>query len=555
MRAFPRRTRILVLLAALALAPRLAAAQISITSVNRSSVRPFQLLTINGSGFQPGSAEIAVLVLSASGTNIVPIAIPVHVASATAVEFLVPPLVDASSGAFSGGAVSLQVIQTTSSSVMSSNVLGSVTISRLRDLDRSVRAGSVTRGYLQSGLNVLSAVQGDTTNPALAALIALLRTEESALIAPVQRVENNNRIEVNLPTTDGLPFTLDARTLALADQMIAGYLEETVPLLEAAEPPVSPAVEAAEATPCEIFTSVAVWDDFLCRNQRLHQLKAEKAAETWRWGAKLYMSTAGGLMGGWSIGLLARAQVLAASTAEAMQLLWTFSVPYLTSYLTLSPEPPVYKPLRSVGAKVLDKKVAGGFPILASTLKAFEIYTGASELIDRQNEAVGLILSSSDPGGSNRGVDAYKPAPALPPGCPDPCVTVHSVSVPPTQAVTSLAGAAIPAPSVSRFDGTYTGTFNGWWADEDGETLEVSGSVLFSVSHGTMTVTSPGSGTGTISAEGRVLTGSVRAEGASCTFGGGFSVTPQTARGLANGGFYCTLEDGSTSAGDWSAVR
>lgn len=158
-------------------------------------------------------------------------------------------------------------------------------------------------------------------------------------------------------------------------------------------------------------------------------------------------------MGGWSIGILARTQILATSTAEALQLLWTATVPYLTSYLTLSPPPPVYKPLRSVGAKILDKKQAAGLPILSGTLKAYEIYSGASELVDSNREAIekGLILSSPDPGGGNRGVEAYKPAPAPQPGCSaNPCVTVNALSVPPAQAVTSLAAATIPTPFVSR---------------------------------------------------------------------------------------------------------
>ena len=538
----------------IAVAPSPAAAQVvTITSVNKTSVRPFQLLTITGTGFQPQTSELAVVVAPAGTTNSIATTIPVYGASATWVEFLVPPLVDASSGAFIGGTVGLQVIQTTATSVMSSNVLGGVTISRLLDLSQSIKAGSVTRGFLQSGMNVLSVVQGDTANPSLAALIASLRTEGAALVSPIQRVENNSRLELSLPTTDGLPFSLDSRTLGIADRLIAAYLEETVPLLEAAEPPVSLAAEARRATDCSLYTSNPVTDDFLCRNQRLHQLKAEKAAETWQWGAKLYAGTAGSLMGGWSIGLLARSQVIAAATADALQLLWTAAVPYLTSYLTLSPAPPVYKPIRSVGVSVLDKKVAAGLPILSGTLSAVEIYSSASELVDANRDAVekGLILSSSDPGGGNRGVETYKPAT----GCATtPCVAVHSLSVPPSQTVTTLAAATVPAPTVSKFNGTYTGTYNGWWAG-DGESLAVSGSVLFAVSNGTMTVTGPGPGVGTVSAQGRVLTGSIAVDGASCTFGGGFAVTPQTNRGLANGGFFCTLPDGSTSAGDWSAVR
>jgi hypothetical protein len=97
---------------------------------------------------------------------------------------------------------------------------------------------------------------------------------------------------------------------------------------------------------------------------------------------------------------------------------------------------------------------------------------------------------------------------------------------------------------IASFNGNYTGSF----ADTAGGTL--SGAVSASVSNGTLTVTKPGSGTGTVSATGQVTFGVDVTEGVSCNFTGTFTATGAGAS--ASGTFSCPSLN---SSGTWSLTR
>jgi hypothetical protein len=96
---------------------------------------------------------------------------------------------------------------------------------------------------------------------------------------------------------------------------------------------------------------------------------------------------------------------------------------------------------------------------------------------------------------------------------------------------------------VSQFDGSYSGSYSG----------PVSGSVAFTVSNGVITVTDPGSGSGTVSASGSTsFSGSGGYEGASYSFSGTFVVSNGTA---SAGGGWSGSYMGETASGTWSATR
>jgi hypothetical protein len=97
---------------------------------------------------------------------------------------------------------------------------------------------------------------------------------------------------------------------------------------------------------------------------------------------------------------------------------------------------------------------------------------------------------------------------------------------------------------IASFNGNYTGSFT----DTAGGTL--SGSVIASVSNGTLTVTKPGNGTGTVSATGQVAFGVDVTEGVSCNFSGTITVMGTAATG--SGTFSCPSLN---SSGTWSLTR
>jgi hypothetical protein len=95
-----------------------------------------------------------------------------------------------------------------------------------------------------------------------------------------------------------------------------------------------------------------------------------------------------------------------------------------------------------------------------------------------------------------------------------------------------------------RFDGTYVGSYSG----------SDSGTIRFSVNGGTIAITSPGRGTGQISASGSASISGSGADGeSSYTFSGTFSVG---AAGKASaGGRWTGQQQGFKGHGTWSASR
>ncbi|MBI4266650.1 MAG: hypothetical protein HY657_19960 [Acidobacteria bacterium] len=104
-------------------------------------------------------------------------------------------------------------------------------------------------------------------------------------------------------------------------------------------------------------------------------------------------------------------------------------------------------------------------------------------------------------------------------------------------------------PGVTQFDGTYSGSYTGTF----GSFGPQNGPVAFSVSNGVITVTQPGSGSGTVNAAGSAsFSGSLGVQGVSCTFTGTFLATGGAAS--ASGNWNCSGL-GQTGSGTWSATR
>lgn len=98
-----------------------------------------------------------------------------------------------------------------------------------------------------------------------------------------------------------------------------------------------------------------------------------------------------------------------------------------------------------------------------------------------------------------------------------------------------------PVISSQNFNGTYTGTYSG---------AGVTGDVDATVNNGIMSVTNPGSGSGTISASGQITFGIELNEGATCSFTGTFTLSGSSAS--ASGTFSCT---NPSFSGTWSLTR
>ncbi|HEY6347394.1 MAG TPA: hypothetical protein VIY49_38390 [Bryobacteraceae bacterium] len=101
-----------------------------------------------------------------------------------------------------------------------------------------------------------------------------------------------------------------------------------------------------------------------------------------------------------------------------------------------------------------------------------------------------------------------------------------------------------PLSGVDIYNGTYTGTYTFTKGSS------ASGPVAATVNDGTLTVSQPGSGSGTISATGQVSFGVDVSSGVSCTFTGTFVLSGASASG--SGTFSCPS---ASAGGSWSLTR
>lgn len=112
--------------------------------------------------------------------------------------------------------------------------------------------------------------------------------------------------------------------------------------------------------------------------------------------------------------------------------------------------------------------------------------------------------------------------------------------------------------SADRFDGAYTGSFTGTAYASGGGSNPVNGTVQLSVAGGVITVTDPGSGTGSVNAKGNAgLIGAGVVGGDTYSFDGKFiALSFDGGAGSAEvHGTWRAFFTGGTAAGRWSAAR
>jgi uncharacterized protein (TIGR03437 family) len=145
----------------------------------------------------------------------------------------------------------------------------------------------------------------------------------------------------------------------------------------------------------------------------------------------------------------------------------------------------------------------------------------------------------------------------VPPGLFSANFTITAATVTSSQMATiaaSYAGKSSQAvltvnPQQPTFNGTYTGSYSGS-ASSGGQNVPISGSVTATISGGTITVTNPAPGMGTVATNGQVTFGVVLSGTTTCNFSGTLALMGASATG--SGTFTCTSP---TASGTWSINR
>jgi hypothetical protein len=507
-------------------------------------------LTINGSGFDPTNAAISVLV-KPKGTGL-PAVIPVFSATPTSLDVVIPPLVDSATGNFTSGSVDLQVIQVTSSTVNASAVVAGPSIADPYTVPASVKTGSISRAYMTSALEVLRTT---AASPRAAKLITSINKEIANLntiIAAVDVAMNGGT--ASLDTRNGQPFTLDKPALALMDRMVMAQLLQFSPYARRTSEriPKSSLLSMSD-TACLANTGNPFTDGFICEKQTYSQNLAETGAKAVQMGAKFEMGFYFGALGG-AIGTAAAEAGAAASTAKVASMLFGVASDFITSYATASPAPQLKDTLEGIGAdsadSLLEIYAKWGVPFIKPAYDAFNLVNQAMELTAPGSTAPkgGLATSSSSSNvtAGNQSVLAVARSSAG--------LAENRIQVPPAATTTSVSAAQRPQAGVSQFDGSYSGSYTGTWNGKDG-TYSVGGSISFSVRNGGISISSPATGSGSLSATGLVLFGGGAGGGLTCTFGGTFTLASISNRVLAGGSWRCDAGADGSSSGTWSGAR
>jgi uncharacterized protein (TIGR03437 family) len=201
--------------------------EIVITSLDKTSLPSFNLLTITGSGFNPqASPTINFSDSTGYSVNVSPVSV-----GANSLVVGVPPYISVSSQDLAAGTVSIQVTQTLGGQTANSNTLTGFQIQNLPTL--AAPPGAVTLAMLtahgqfaQYLINYISQVNPATSfnTPEMNGALNALAPSLNLLISEVSDVVQNPTHSFTLGVASGNTLTVGSTELGRTDRMIVGML-------------------------------------------------------------------------------------------------------------------------------------------------------------------------------------------------------------------------------------------------------------------------------------------------------------------------------------------
>ncbi len=185
---------------------------LQISSLSETTARPFDLLTISGSGFD----STAMISFSSAPIGFSGKIQPV-VVSQTSLVVSVPVLL--SGATFSSGAASVTVVQSAGQSNSMQLLIGGVPPAPPN------APGTVTLSFLQAELAIANQLSSQVTPPPLPSDLTALISALNSVIPPIQAVVNGTASSANLGTFKGQPMILGATELARMDQLFLALLQ------------------------------------------------------------------------------------------------------------------------------------------------------------------------------------------------------------------------------------------------------------------------------------------------------------------------------------------
>lgn len=534
-----------------------AQASVSITSLDRTTVPTMGTVTVLGNGFDAERSAISVILTArgaAAGT------VPVTFATPTSVKFVVPPMVDSSNGALFNMPIvaDVQIVQVTASSVITSNVLGGLTVEPAPPGGSA--AGTITRAYLQMTEDLQQSVRTRLAgSPTVVASSQRFSDDLRSLIDAVTAIVEAPARTVSLPTTNGTPLTLTKDSLAIADRVTYALVQQLYAQLQSASSAQhSPAAirPAADPPACSRRqVGIPELERDLCGLAVQYDRINELGPKILPVAASAVYSVPFALVGGMAVSGLAAAELIGSNMATALGLLVGPATSHITAHAVGAEKPAIGSTLTDVGLSLLDTLAFAGIPITSG------INSGVA-----LGSEIEKISNPAGPGANypKQGVIVAGPATTLPatarplnliPGA-GIAGPARWLAVAATQQIIALTTATQPPLSAARFNGLYSGVAAGTCTVViEGRVITEPGStpVTLSIASGVLTITSGGSGSSPVSAGGQLVASPLSANGLQCQAGGRFW---EDATGRAGGlGSTSCRGDGVTCAGTWNVTR
>ena len=442
------KTRLLAFALLFAASPAIAQ-NITITSFDRSSIPTLGLLSINGSGFNPATGAISVVF---SARDAITTTVPAASASASALRVSVPALINSTTGALFDTSIvaDVQVVQVTSSSVMTSNTLGGLTIEAAPQA--AGPPGTFTKAFLKTIADVQSdlrtARRSTTGFGNVVSASQAFSDAQRPLQDAVDLILKNPEVTVNLPTTDGLPLSVSATTLRTMDRVGTSFVQQSNGIYKTSPGTVS-------QTPCTC-NPISELDRSLCEFQKNACGGYPATSKVSGEGATNAYGAEYSALASWAAGGLSNYSFVASETATGLEILFSASASYTTAILAGTDPPGASSLMRDSGATLLQDLSDSGLGV----------YNGVKSSMDMAGvmENVVLLTKGQIQTAPQGGFVSPAPQPQSPPPNtrPQTVYTAHQnphwIATPTNQTVTPLSTATLPEPNIIRFDGAYSGT-------------------------------------------------------------------------------------------------
>jgi len=378
----------------------------SISSLSAMTIDPLAVLTVTGTGFTPAGAAIAVVFTPTTGGA--PITVPVSVATATTLQVAAPLYFNTTTGTFTAGTFSVQAVQLTSATVSTSNVIAGFGVNAPPAVPSGLPIGTVTSLFLQTSVQVSSSVQANAaTKPSLSTVAADQYTYSSdvkTLLTGVNKVVATPTSTTTLATSNGPVFTVNAKVLALSDQLLWARVLQYA---RQAGIPTS-AILPALAHPGDDLGAVCTPADQQICIEGLYGTKMvtfTPSQQQMAASAESFLNLT--FLGEWAAAAKSGAGALVNQAAAGLQLGWTAASAYYASLSTPATPPAVPSAPTNAASTVVQNIALSGQGILPATLDAALSNQDANKLLKSTTTAPtggGLLTGSQFNGRSGYNV-------------------------------------------------------------------------------------------------------------------------------------------------------